>query len=75
MIKHEERDQAEKNIEVEKPELGKIPRDHRFFKKERPATKKAAAQAESEEMKAPAKKENAAAAAGANCENAETKTD
>ena len=30
MIKHEERDQAEKNIEVEKPEPEKIPRDHRI---------------------------------------------
>ena len=28
MIEYEERDQAEKNIEVEKPELEKIPRDH-----------------------------------------------
>ena len=29
MIKHQERDQTVKNIEVEKSELEKIPRDHR----------------------------------------------
>ena len=61
----------------------KIPRYHRKKltqkkpppqKKKTAATKKAAAQAESEDAKAQAEEENAAAA-GANCENAEAKTE
>ena len=39
-IEHQERDQAEKNIEVEKPELEKKPRDHFFFFKKKSRNKK-----------------------------------
>ena len=55
-------------MEVEKPELEKRYQDiiERIIRKNA-ATKKAAAQAESEDAKAQAEKENATAA-GANCE-------
>ena len=76
MIKHGRRDQAGKNIEVEKPELEKRYQEiiENFFFCKTAATKKAAAQAKSEDVKAQAEKEKAAAA-GANCDNAEAKTE
>ena len=40
MIEHEERNQAEKNIEVEKPGLEKKPRDHRKNNFKRPPPQK-----------------------------------
>ena len=62
-IKHKGRDQTGRNIEVEKPELGKKPRDHRKIRRKPPPQKKAAAQEESEDAEAQAKNENAAAEA------------
>ena len=63
-----------KHIEVEKLELEKNTKRSSKKVEKTAATEEAAAPAESEEMKAQAKEENAAAA-GANCENAEVKTE
>ena len=77
MIKHERCVQTGKTLKLRSLSSKKRYQDHRFFfkKKKTAATKKAAAQAESEDVKAQVEKENAAAAAGENCDNAKAKTE